>query len=295
VIYRDREHFLLRYKDELVSSDVELILLGLLNESTRRKEFNSQSEQRRLEIITKYTPLYTHIFTLQESFLHRDFLKLCESKDTLPQQLTNNIYSFPVFTRDFCLLFLQEIKQFEASPLPRAQPNTMNKYGFLLRELGFDDFMDSLRERYLDDLSRRLFPQYRGEGLDSHRAFIVKYSEDEDVDLSYHYDNAEVTLNVSLNDSFEGGEVYFGGMRGERDDGRRVRYRHVTSHGVLHRGQHMHGTLPIHSGERYNLIIWMRSSSLRNQLCPMCNQTPSLIPVQYGTGDGFTATHCTAQ
>ena len=62
-------------------------------------------------------------------------------------------------------------------------------------------------------LARLLYPDLVGEGLDSHRAFVVKYSMDEDVELSYHYDNAEVTLNVCLNEDFTGGELYFGPMR----------------------------------------------------------------------------------
>ena len=43
---------------------------------------------------------------------------------------------------------------------------------------------------------------------------------DEDVDLNYHYDNAEVTLNVSLGGDYEEGSLYFGGMRTDvnRDD-----------------------------------------------------------------------------
>jgi predicted 2-oxoglutarate/Fe(II)-dependent dioxygenase YbiX len=65
---------------------------------------------------------------------------------------------------------------------------------------------------------------------------------------------------------------------------------HVPTRGVLHRGQHLHGSEPIKSGERYNLIIWMRSSSKRNQLCPMCWQKPEcLIPVESDSyGDGMT-------
>ena len=50
----------------------------------------------------------------------------------------------------------------------------------------------------------------------------------------------------------------------------------------------MHGALPITSGERYNLIVWMRASSVRNRLCPMCDQPPNLVPNK-GYGDGFTA------
>ena len=33
------------------------------------------------------------------------------------------------------------------------------------------------------------------------------------MDLSYHYDNAEVTLNVCLGNDFTDGELYFGDVR----------------------------------------------------------------------------------
>ena len=80
--------------------------------------------------------------------------------------------------------------------------------------------MDPLREQYLNPISRVLYPNVFGGGgdenslLDSQRAFIVSYKLDdnESTELSLHYDNAEVTLNVSLSDGFAGGELYFGGL-----------------------------------------------------------------------------------
>lgn len=61
-------------------------------------------------------------------------------------------------------------------------------------------FIDQLREQYVNPLARTLFgEEYVGtSGLDSHKAFIVSYKIGEDIDLGYHYDNAEITLNVSL-------------------------------------------------------------------------------------------------
>lgn len=67
-----------------------------------------------------------------------------------------------------------------------------------------------------------------------------------------------------------------------------IEVENVPESGILHRGQHMHGALPITDGERCNLIIWMRSSKIRNNLCPMCNRKPSLVET-CGNGDGFTA------
>lgn len=84
----------------------------------------------------------------------------------------------------------------------------------LLDELGLDEgLITPLRELYLKPLSSLLYPDCGGKWLDSHKAFAVKYTLNEDLDLSYHYDNAEVTLNVSLGKVFTEGNLYFGDMR----------------------------------------------------------------------------------
>ena len=83
--------------------------------------------------------------------------------------------------------------------------------------MGFDEeFMNMFRKDYLMALSRLLYPEWVGQGLDSHRVFVVKYTMKEDLDLSYHFDNAEVTLNVCLGRVFKGGDLYFGPMKGVR-------------------------------------------------------------------------------
>ena len=74
--------------------------------------------------------------------------------------------------------------------------------------------MDTFRLDYLMPIARLLYPEWVERGLDSHRAFIVKYAIGEDLDLSYHFDNAEVTLNVCLGKKFTGGTLYFGPMKG---------------------------------------------------------------------------------
>ncbi|XP_043548538.1 2-oxoglutarate and iron-dependent oxygenase domain-containing protein 2 isoform X4 [Chiloscyllium plagiosum] len=197
--------------------------------------------------------------------------------------------------------------------MPKGRPNTMNNYGVLLNELGFDEtFITPLREDYLQPITSLLYPDYGGCRLDSHKAFVVKYAVNQDRDLCFHYDNAEVTLNVSLGKDFGEGNLCFGDMRqcsaqnlfsgGRRwvgdttrvvfqiptDERECVEIEHRVSYGLLHRGQHCHGALPISSGERWNLIIWMRSSPVRNELCPMCNKKPELMEAT-GFGDGFTS------
>ena len=99
-----------------------------------------------------------------------------------------------------------------------------------------------------------------------------------------------MTLNVPLSPegSFSGGALYFGDMHNKRSNDQDYSvYEHKPHIAILHRGQHMHGAQPIESGERQNLIIWMRASSVRNQLCPMCDSKPDLMET-VGKGDGFS-------
>lgn len=76
-----------------------------------------------------------------------------------------------------------------------------------------ESFITPLREKYLRPITALLYPDLGGACLDSHKAFVVKYSLHEDLDLSSHYDNAEVTLNVSLGKDFTEGNLYFGDFR----------------------------------------------------------------------------------
>ncbi|KAF3850505.1 hypothetical protein F7725_012277, partial [Dissostichus mawsoni] len=191
--------------------------------------------------------------------------------DLLQEEAAARVYRFPVFERSFCEQLVEELEHFEQSSAPKGRPNTMNHYG-----------------RYLQPLTSLLYPDCGGGSLDSHKAFVVKYDMDEDRDLSYHYDNAEVTLNVSLGKDFTEGNLYFGDMRQvPLSEMQCWEVEHRVSEGLLHRGQQMHGALPISSGQRWNLIVWIRASQERNKLCPMCNRRPELVEGG-GFADGFT-------
>lgn len=299
VKFLSREQFLNDYKNILLSKSChvpESLITQLEEECERRKQLEAQSIRQRKSVIEQYTPRHPLLYTLQQSFLDTRFLEVvraAQQPDQTPEGLARllqdhqqRVFSLPVFTKEFCKLFVEELTHYEEAPLQKGRPNTMNQYGIKLDELGFTDFVSSLQKEYLSPITRLLFPDWGGSSLDSHKAFVVTYKEGQDVDLGYHYDNAEVTLNVSLNEDYSDGELYFGPIRTE-ESSRRTGYEHQLGRGLIHRGQQFHGALPITSGIRHNLIIWMRSSEVRNKLCPMCDQAPKLVPVQEGFGDGF--------
>lgn len=284
----------------VTEQQLQNVLVKIYQEVDRRKCLSLASAERAAAIRKIYQPLHPHVYHLQESFLapkFKDIVEYCKGsmadKDGLLKLLVDvpapRVYRFPVFERQFCEELLQELEHFEQSAAPKGRPNTMNHYGILLNELNFDKgLITPLRERYLHPITAVLYPDCGGHSLDSHKAFVVKYDMNEDLDLSYHYDNAEITLNVSLGKDFTEGNLYFGDMRQvPLSESECTEVQHKVTEGLLHRGQHMHGALPIASGQRWNLIIWMRASQVRNKLCPMCQRRPSLLEGD-GYADGFT-------
>lgn len=61
----------------------------------------------------------------------------------------------------------------------------------------------------------------------------------------------------------------------------------MVGQGLLHRGAQLHGARPLGSGERWNLVVWLRASAVRNRRCPMCRRPPELADAE-DFGDGFT-------
>merc|ERR1711988_473842 len=69
------------------------------------------------------------------------------------------VFTFPLFTGDFCRLLVDELANFEASGRQTARPNSMNDYGSILTELGLDKLATQLRELVLTPVARALFTE----------------------------------------------------------------------------------------------------------------------------------------
>ena len=191
----------------------------------------------------------------------------------LMDEVVPGVFVVEMMTQTFCDLLLDEVDRFEQTPeFPAARPNSMNKYGLILNGVvGLEKTMDILQSQCVAPLGEALYGAGKfgfgeGVGLDHHHSFVVAYRAGEDLGLDMHTDACDVTVNICLGKEFQGGELTLCGLRGtNRSKERRHQhtYVHKPGYAIVHLGRQRHGAMDITNGERYNLIMWSKSSQFR--------------------------------
>lgn len=207
---------------------------------------------------------------------------------SLVTEVGPGIYEFDLFSHHFCNALIDEVDAFELSKLPCRRPNTMNKLGLVVNDMGLEPIMTCIVERLLAPMCKALYPQEEiCSALDHHHSFVVRYrtktgasssstsnvngqaangdNDDGSSGLDMHHDASEATLNVCLGrDDFTSGGLRFCGHHGDANHRKtQLVHSHLKGRAILHLGRHRHGADNITSGERINLIVWARNSAYR--------------------------------
>ena len=192
-----------------------------------------------------------------------------------------DVYSFPLLSESFCIrvralvqkvVSLGEQKGFEHLNLGR-RPVDLDAIG-----LGWVNTL--LFHLVIRPISSHLFQESEEfEDLDWRQGYIAGYSVNPSAPaatprerLVSHTDDSEVTLNIGLGETFEGGSLQFRGLRGTDEEGHLVgTSKPKLGTALLHAGRHLHEVTPVTCGNRYAFILWARSwKSLRASTCPCC-------------------------
>jgi hypothetical protein len=171
-------------RDSLQSNPTKQEIHVLLARTEKMKE------ARQKFIATNYKPLHPELWTFDEvnfsmfnpkKLLAQDFVKAMKSflderdpdpiLQLLKKETSTGIYSFDFLKPEVCQQWCDEIDNFENSGLPLIAPNTMNNYGVILSEWGFDPFFNGLT-KYLAPLAHILYDNI-GSDLDNQHSFIV--------------------------------------------------------------------------------------------------------------------------
>lgn len=146
----------------------------------------------------QYTPLHNDLFdpACWTRWLDPAFRDAAESPDSsadvwrkVANEEAPGVFSFPLFTAEFCELLLQELDAASSGPAASelSRPNGMNRYGVVLNQLGLEPAITALQQRWIQPCMKAFFPEEGGEPSD-HHCFIVKYAADRDVGLDMHED-----------------------------------------------------------------------------------------------------------
>lgn len=180
--------------------------------------------------------------------LEARFLRALHAKDPLARLVEEpcpGVFTFNAFTGGFCRELLAEVDKHES-----YAPNSMNKYGLVLKEAGMGRLCERLLQTVVNPLVRRYYPRIGH--LGSYHGFIVNYDPKKQGSLDLHEDSSTVTLNVCLGRTFTGGKLLFRNPAGKI----LARIEHEVGQAVLHLGSQEHQAQTIRSGQRSNLILW---------------------------------------
>jgi len=202
-------------------------------------------------------------------------------------EISPEIYSLNIFSNDACKYLRDvtvEFSDFVNQKLEREISQGLSDTVLLkfsrrppsLWYMGFG-FIERLLFVVLSAVYPLLFPEYSSCGeLDWCQGYVVGYSPTPSSGvqrsaLVNHSDDSEVTINIALTDAFTGGELHFGHMRGSAvDDCTYFAAKPSIGTALIHSGRRLHKVESVLAGERFNLILWCRSSKLRNGSCPCC-------------------------
>ncbi|XP_060969107.1 2-oxoglutarate and iron-dependent oxygenase domain-containing protein CP2 isoform X1 [Cannabis sativa] len=269
-----------RYLPQSMLNDTRESKLGYMSTILRRYSSNGERlrvhrhKEYKQKIMANYQPLHRELYAMHaENFFVPSFLRAIsenteESFRSMIIEPSQGVYIFEMLQPRFCELLFDEVENFERwvhdTKFRIMRPNTMNKYGAVLDDFGMESMLDKLMNEFIRPMSKVFFSDVGGSSLDLHHGFVVEYGMDRDVELGFHVDDSEVTLNVCLGKQFSGGELFFRGVRCEQHVNSETQpeesfdYSHVPGRAVLHRGRHRHGARATTSGNRINLILWCR-------------------------------------
>ncbi|EPS63335.1 hypothetical protein M569_11448, partial [Genlisea aurea] len=245
---------------------------------SERIRVHKHREYRR-KILSNYQRLHRELYSIQaETFFVPSFLRAMSDNSEqgfrdIMSEPWPGIFTFEMLQPRFCEMMMAEVDNFQRwvreTKFRIMKPNTLNKYGSVLDDFGLETMLDKVVEDYIRPISKIFFPDVAGATLDAHHGFALEYGSERDVDLGFHVDDSEVTLNVCLGKQFSGGELFFRGVRCEKHVNTEIQsdeiydYQQIPGHAVLHRGRHRHGARATTAGNRINMLLWCRSSVFR--------------------------------
>lgn len=184
------------------------------------------------------------------------------------EEVSPGVYQCQFFDPDKIGVIRAYLNKASESRIPTRPPHgiVLNRKGFMVdpRSDGymampdFQRFYRDLIDSYMRPLGRLFFPEYIQAEDDSESfAFTIQYQANKDQSIRQHSDASSLTFNINLNmpagEEFTGSSLYFV----DESTGQKNTVNFAPGVAVMHRGATQHAALPIISGERTNMVLWL--------------------------------------
>ncbi len=167
--------------------------------------------------------------------------------DLIVDEPIRDIFTFPLFTKEFCNLVIEEA-QFSDKWTKKRHDNYPTT-DMLIQVLGLQKYYQKILEEFVYPVAIhkwKLEGKMWGDMISEN--FIIKYEEDVQGHLSLHHDGAVISMVLALNDDYEGGGTWFSRQqqlhKGEAG--------HISVHPSVI--THRHGARPVTKGKRFVLV-----------------------------------------
>ena len=219
-------------------------------------ENNEDNEDLKYAILN-LTDIDNNKFMWETKYIQHNILHSLRSKKK-PEyiEIPHYIYTIAFFTDFFCKELVEISENLNSWSGGKGGPDSRLRNGGIeyhptddvhLKDIGLENIWNSILKLYIAPIAEKFFLGYTTKGTNI--SFIVKYDMNGLKKLGPHHDSSSYTINVALNDTYEGGGTHFI-MQNESiikpDIGTLI----------LHPGKctHYHSGLHITSGTRYLLV-----------------------------------------
>jgi hypothetical protein len=176
--------------------------------------------------------------------LHKEFDLICDEP-------IDNVFTFPLFTPQFCSELIEEAEHYGQWTSYRGNNNPATD--ILLDSFGFNAGYTRALQTYLYPLFIHKY-QLRGDGWLKLNAqnFIVRYLSEHQGHLGLHNDGSYLSMVVTLNTDYEGGGTIFPKFK-------KLIKHDQPGHAAIHPGLvgYYHGARPVTRGRRYILASFL--------------------------------------
>jgi len=185
-----------------------------------------------------------------KKYIHAQILQ--KEYDLICDEPIDNVFTFPLFTPQFCSELIEEAEHYGAWTSYRG--NTINPATDIrLDSFGFNTGYTHALQTYVYPLFMHKY-QLRGEGWLKLNAqnFIVRYLSEHQGHLGLHNDGSYLSMVVTLNTEFEGGGTIFPKFK-------KLIKHDQPGYAAIHPGLigYYHGARPVTQGRRYILASFL--------------------------------------